>query len=59
VRISVKVFSLFSDYKEKLYSSQEYREFFQRAGFAEVYQREIMGTLVTRGTKSENLGAIS
>ena len=51
VRISVKVFSLFSSYKEKLYSSQEYREFCERAGFTEMYQKEFMGTLVTIGTK--------
>jgi len=52
VRISVKVFSLFSAYKEKLYSSQEYREFFQRAGFTVVEQKETMGSgLVTIGTK--------
>ena len=53
VRISVKVFSLFSAYREKLYSSQEYREFFERAGFTEVYQKEIMGMLVAIGTKKE------
>ena len=52
VRISVKFFSLFSAYKEKLYSSQEYLGFFQRAGFAVVDQKKIMGTsLVTIGTK--------
>jgi len=52
VGISVKVFSLFSAYKEKLYSPQEFREFFQRAGFTVVDQKEIMGTsLVTVGTK--------
>jgi MPBQ/MSBQ methyltransferase len=51
MRISVKVFSLFSAYKEKLYSSQEYGGFFQRSGFAVVDQKKVMGTLVTIGTK--------
>ena len=52
VRITVKVFSLFFAYKETLYSSQEYREFFERAGFTAVEQKEVMGTsLVTIGTK--------
>jgi len=54
VKITVKVFSLFFAYKEKLYSSQEYREFFERAGFTAVEQKEVMGTsLVTIGTKRE------
>ena len=52
VRVSVKAFSLFSAYKEKLYSSQEFSEFFERAGFTVVKQKEIMSTgLVTIGTK--------
>ena len=52
VRVSVKVFSLFSAYKDKPYSSQEFREFFQRAGFSVVDQRRIMTTsLLTIGTK--------
>jgi Methylase involved in ubiquinone/menaquinone biosynthesis len=54
MRISVKVFNLFSAYKEKLYSSQEYREFFERAGFTVVEQKEVMGSsLVAIGTKRE------
>jgi hypothetical protein len=54
VRISVKVFSLFSAYKEKSYSSQEYRDFFERAGFTVVEQKEVMGSsLMTIGTKKE------
>ncbi len=52
MRISVKVFSLVSAYKEKLYSSQEFRGFFERAGFTVVDQRKIMGSsLVTTGAK--------
>jgi len=47
VRISAKVF------KEKLYSSEEYREFFERTGFTVVGQKKIMGTsLVAVGIKS-------
>jgi ubiquinone/menaquinone biosynthesis C-methylase UbiE len=54
-KFTVKVFSLFFAYKEKLYSSQEYREFFERAGFTLVEQKEVMGTLlVTIGTKRES-----
>ena len=50
--IGAKVFNLFSAYKEKIYSSQEYREFFQRAGFTVVEQKEVIGSvLVTIGTK--------
>ena len=49
--ISVKIVSLFLPFKENFYSSQEFREFFQRAGFTEVYQKEIMGMLLTVGTK--------
>lgn len=45
-----KIFSRFSPYKTNIYSSQEFREFFQIAGFTEVYQKEIMGMLVTMGT---------
>ena len=56
----VRIFNLFSAHKEHVYSSQEYREFFQRAGFTEVYQKKVMGmSLATIGTKSENLGPIS
>ena len=52
MKITVKVFSLFFAYKEKLYSSQGYRGFFERAGFTVVEQKEVMGTsLVTIGTK--------
>lgn len=46
----VKIFSRFSPYKMNVYSSQEFREFFQRAGFTIMYQKEIMGMLVTIGT---------
>ena len=54
-RIGVKFFNLFSAYKEKLYSSQEFRDLFQRAGFTDVYQREVMGiSLVTIGTKGKS-----
>jgi len=56
VRISVKVFGLLSASKENLYSSQGYRVFFQRGGFTEVYQREIMGTLLTVGTCPAEVG---
>lgn len=50
--VGAKIFSRFSAYKTNFYSSQEFREFFERAGFTEVYQKEIMGTLVTIGTNS-------
>ena len=50
VKILVKVFSLFLAYKDKPYSSQEFRELFQRAGFSVVDQKKIMGTsLLTTG----------
>ena len=53
VRISVKVFSLFSAYKEKLYSSHEFRALFERTGFTVADQKEVMGTsLLTVGIKS-------
>ena len=52
VRIGVKSFNLFSASKEELYTSQEYRAFFERAGFTVVAQKEIMGaSLMTVGTK--------
>lgn len=52
VRIGVKFFNLFMAYKEKLYSSQELREFFERAGFTVVDQKRVMGSsLVTIGAK--------
>lgn len=52
VRIGVKSFNLFSASKEELHTSQEYREFFERAGFTVVAQKEIMGaSLMTVGTK--------
>ena len=54
--IGVKIFNLFSTCKENIYSSQEYREFFEKAGFTEVYQREIMGTLLTVGTCPAEVG---
>ena len=48
----VRFFNLFSACREHIYSSQEYRESFQRAGFTEIYQKEFMGmSLVTIGTK--------
>ncbi len=51
VRIPEKFFNLFSPYKENLYSSQEFREFFERAGFAVVDQKEVTGaSLVTIGS---------
>jgi Methylase involved in ubiquinone/menaquinone biosynthesis len=54
VRISVKVFNSISASGEKPYTSQEYREFFERAGFTVVEQKEVMGSpLVTIGTKRE------
>jgi SAM-dependent methyltransferase len=46
-----RVFDLWSPYKMNIYSSEEFREFLQRAGFTVVYQKEVMGTLVTMGTK--------
>jgi len=46
-----RIFNLFSAYKANIYSSQEFRGFLQRAGFAVVYQGEVMGTLVTVGIK--------
>jgi len=58
-RISVKVFSLFSAYKENLYSTQEYRRFFERARFTVVGQKKIMGTsLMTIGIKKYISGPI-
>ena len=48
---SEKIFGRLSSYKTNVYSSQEFRGFLQRAGFTEVYQKEVMGTLVTMGTK--------
>jgi SAM-dependent methyltransferase len=54
--IGVKIFNLFSTCKENIYSFQEYREFFEKAGFTEVHQREIMGTLLTVGTCPAEVG---
>lgn len=52
MRIVVKFFNLFTAYKEKLYSSQEFREFFERAGFTVVDQKRVSGSsLVTIGAK--------
>ena len=51
ITVGAKIFNLFSAYKMNFYSSQEFREFFQRAGFTVVYQKEVMGALVTMGTK--------
>jgi ubiquinone/menaquinone biosynthesis C-methylase UbiE len=56
-RILEKFFNLFSTCKENIYSSHEYREFSQRAGFTEVYQRKIMGTLLTVGTCPAEVGS--
>jgi len=46
-----KIFGRLPSYKTNVYSSQEFREFLQRAGFTVVYQKEVMGTLVTMGIK--------
>ncbi len=51
VTVGARIFTLFSPYKMNIYSSQEFREFLQRAGFTVVYQKEVMGALVTMGTK--------
>jgi ubiquinone/menaquinone biosynthesis C-methylase UbiE len=53
----VRIFNLFSACKEHIYSSQEYRDFFQRAGFTEVCQKGIMGMLLTVGTKKHGTHA--
>lgn len=47
--MGVKIFNLFSTCKEHIYPSQEYREFFKKAGFTVVEQKEIKGILLTVG----------
>ena len=49
--IGMKIFNFFSPYKENLYLAKEYKEFFQKAGFVDVCQKKVVGTLLTIGTK--------
>jgi SAM-dependent methyltransferase len=51
VTVGAKIFGLLSAYEMNFYSSQEFSEFLQGAGFTVVYQKEVMGTLVTMGIK--------
>ncbi len=50
--IGTKFFNLFSPFKENLYSTEEYREFFEKAGFVDVHQKRVLGVLLTVGTKT-------
>jgi ubiquinone/menaquinone biosynthesis C-methylase UbiE len=48
--IGMKIFNFFSPYKENVYSAKEYKEFFKKAAFVDVYQKRVGGTLLTVGT---------
>lgn len=51
IRLEWKFLIFFSPYKENLYLAKEYKEFFQKAGFVDVCQKKVVGTLLTIGTK--------
>jgi ubiquinone/menaquinone biosynthesis C-methylase UbiE len=52
-RVSIKINNALFAYQENIYSSQEYRDFFQRAGFRDVLQKQRGGVLLTTGTKKQ------
>jgi ubiquinone/menaquinone biosynthesis C-methylase UbiE len=50
-RAWIKINNALFSYKENIYSSEEYRVFFQKAGWGDVVQKKKAGVLLTTGAK--------